>query len=397
MSSLNTYYVAGVPYSSELYHYGILGQKWGVRRYQNKDGSLTSEGRKHYGVKSERGSFKDVAGKVGNAVKVSGKKVVSAVGNAAKAATAYSKEQIKKSHPSLMTDEELNRYTQRIIAEKRYSDLVRDQHSKSVAGRAKALIGDVLGGGVRTLGRAGFEKIAREMTKSPLERENERLERISRNKELQKKLSDKKDLDDINRDLEKQVRNKELREKLSEESSFSALQKARSIMGNPNASASQISEANKILKDYSAATSYMNKLFGETSSRPEASVFPASSSTDSIFAPERTERTWGPKKSSVFKVEPSKTNSGYKDASEVYRNPSRSTDVKLFGYKSALTSEKSSPWKKTDEEKRGAVFELPREQRYVNTILERSSGSDADRFKNYRMSPIDDEKKRKRG
>lgn len=32
----------------ELYHWGILGQKWGVRRYQNKDGSLTPEGRIRY-------------------------------------------------------------------------------------------------------------------------------------------------------------------------------------------------------------------------------------------------------------------------------------------------------------------------------------------------------------
>lgn len=32
----------------ELYHWGIKGQKWGVRRYQNKDGSLTPAGRKRY-------------------------------------------------------------------------------------------------------------------------------------------------------------------------------------------------------------------------------------------------------------------------------------------------------------------------------------------------------------
>lgn len=30
----------------ELYHYGVKGQKWGVRRYQNKDGSLTPAGKK---------------------------------------------------------------------------------------------------------------------------------------------------------------------------------------------------------------------------------------------------------------------------------------------------------------------------------------------------------------
>lgn len=32
----------------ELYHHGILGQKWGIRRYQNLDGTLTSRGKQRY-------------------------------------------------------------------------------------------------------------------------------------------------------------------------------------------------------------------------------------------------------------------------------------------------------------------------------------------------------------
>ena len=36
-----------------LAHHGIKGQKWGVRRYENPDGSLTEAGKKRYGYKTE--------------------------------------------------------------------------------------------------------------------------------------------------------------------------------------------------------------------------------------------------------------------------------------------------------------------------------------------------------
>lgn len=46
---MNTYYIGSMPVTNELYHFGIKGQKWGIRRYQNPDGTLTEAGKKRYG------------------------------------------------------------------------------------------------------------------------------------------------------------------------------------------------------------------------------------------------------------------------------------------------------------------------------------------------------------
>lgn len=62
-----------------LEHHGILGMKWGIRRYQNKDGSLTPEGRARYGdiltKKQMKGYIRDYNLRTGEDRKITKKTV----------------------------------------------------------------------------------------------------------------------------------------------------------------------------------------------------------------------------------------------------------------------------------------------------------------------------------
>lgn len=71
-------------YQAELYHHGIKGQKWGVRRYQNADGSYTSVG------KARRSSESDSSKKPSDpeARKSRAKKIAAAAGDLTLAAAA---------------------------------------------------------------------------------------------------------------------------------------------------------------------------------------------------------------------------------------------------------------------------------------------------------------------
>lgn len=42
----------------ELAHWGVKGMKWGVRRYENKDGTLTPAGKKRYNREADRAGYK---------------------------------------------------------------------------------------------------------------------------------------------------------------------------------------------------------------------------------------------------------------------------------------------------------------------------------------------------
>lgn len=57
----------------ELYHHGIKGMKWGVRRYQNEDGTLTAAGKKRYYREADSAGYKE-EGYNGRRYKTVGKK-----------------------------------------------------------------------------------------------------------------------------------------------------------------------------------------------------------------------------------------------------------------------------------------------------------------------------------
>lgn len=58
-----------------LYHHGIKGQKWGLRRWQNEDGSLTPAGREHYGYGVVGNTINSIGQIGGRRYTTSGKKI----------------------------------------------------------------------------------------------------------------------------------------------------------------------------------------------------------------------------------------------------------------------------------------------------------------------------------
>lgn len=104
--------------SNELQHHGIKGQKWGVRRFQNTDGSLTAEGKKRYSVSDYQQAIDKTktAGKIVNEAKT--------LNNSIKKVNDPAAERRIRKSVAEMSDIELQKRVQRLNMEDNYTRMM---------------------------------------------------------------------------------------------------------------------------------------------------------------------------------------------------------------------------------------------------------------------------------
>lgn len=142
----------------ELYHHGIKGQRWGVRRYQNPDGSLTAAGQKRY----DRDIRENNAKKKENRAIIDGpdpkrwvtedldrsKQVVDAHSDLVKELkkleqTTTPKPTTKRLDLSKMSDKELRDQINRELLEQQYNKLLADTSATQVS-KGRTILQDTL-------------------------------------------------------------------------------------------------------------------------------------------------------------------------------------------------------------------------------------------------------------
>ena len=143
----------------QLYHWGIKGMRWGVRRYQNKDGSLTPVGKKRLErerIKSNNNKLSADPNKWAKDDMEKTKKLLdsssSALGSLKQ--VAGSKNQKSRMDLSSMSDQEMRNRINRELLERQYNDMFAPQ--KVSKGKDYALKSLEVAGMVLTLGSSAL-------------------------------------------------------------------------------------------------------------------------------------------------------------------------------------------------------------------------------------------------
>lgn len=125
---------------SELYHHGIKGQKWGVRRYQNTDRSLTEAGKARYsksGESNRNGRFKEISPEIKKKLKIAAASVagLTLIGASVYLGYKYGTKLPKTKKPRLdlsnKSDEELGKMIKRMKLEKQIKELSSEPKRRS--------------------------------------------------------------------------------------------------------------------------------------------------------------------------------------------------------------------------------------------------------------------------
>lgn len=171
-----------------LYHHGIKGQRWGVRRFQTKDGGLTDAGRKRYSLGETIHNYK---------VKKKRKQAAEKA-RLAKAAKAEHEKKAVEGKVDLkdMTDDEIRKAIARKQLENAYTQLHPKQVSKGEA-FAKTVLNDMIKPAAVNSGRQFLQdylnKVGKDLLKDKVDPNSiEALQKQYTKLDLQKKIKDLK-------------------------------------------------------------------------------------------------------------------------------------------------------------------------------------------------------------
>ena len=228
-------------YYNELYHHGITGMKWGVRRYQNKDGSLTSAGKRRYGTKA---NFEKVQAAKKAAAKANSKQAIARrkanERTAAEVAKYRKKAGIKDEKPedtkpkkkpmSEMSDDELMSAINRKRLEQQYAQL---NPAKVPKGKRfmESLTYDVVLPAAKSAGKNWVEKKLKdslglndkEDSLSALKKEVERMNLKKQLDDLKKKADP--ETENLKKEYERKKLEKDIRDLDKPEDDYKTLQK----------------------------------------------------------------------------------------------------------------------------------------------------------------------------